>query len=46
MDYGACCDGRCSALRWPMQCAAMADAACCDGRCSVLRQTARRVTSS
>ena len=29
----------CTALRWPMQRTAMADAAHCDDRCSTLRQT-------
>ena len=38
-SYAMRCDVKRSALRWPMQRTAMADAAHCDDRCSTLRPT-------
>ena len=32
------CVGGCKALRWQMQCFAMADAKLCDGTCNALRE--------
>ena len=40
------CDGRCSALRWHMQCGAMANAARCDGSCSALHRPMQRTAFS